>query len=71
MIFGHAVTAGQVVISEFRLRGRDPDGIGPLSAESNEFIEFANTTGAAIVVSRNDTSAGWALVASDEASVRF
>ena len=70
MTVGQPVAAGQVVISEFRLRGRDPDGIGPLSAEANEFIEFANTTGVDIVVSSNDTSAGWALAASDGV-VRF
>jgi hypothetical protein len=64
------VAAGQVVISEFRLRGRDPDGAGPLSAHANEFVEFANTTGADLVVSSGDASAGWALVASDGA-VRF
>ena len=67
---GHAVTAGQVVISEFRLRGRDPDGIGPLLAQANEFVEFANTTAADVVVSSGDASAGWALVASD-GLVRF
>jgi hypothetical protein len=70
VVVGHDVTAGQVVIGEFRLRGRDPDGAGPLTAAANEFIELANTTDADVMVSSNDTSAGWALAGSDGA-VRF
>src|SRR5262249_36200142 len=55
LTIGDQVAAGQMVISEFRLRG------------TNEFVELANTTGADIVVSSNDASAGWAFAASDGA----
>ena len=50
-------TNGQVIISEFRLRG--PSGA------NDEFVEIYNNTASNIVVSTLDGSAGWALVASD------
>jgi CSLREA domain-containing protein len=65
IVIGDIVTAGQVIISEFRFRGPDPDEAGPLTASGNEYVEFYNTTNASITVSTSDGSAGWALVASD------
>jgi predicted extracellular nuclease len=55
-------TAGQVIVSEFRLRGL---GGTPTATANNEFVEFYNNTGSTIVVSTTDGSAGWALVAAD------
>lgn len=48
---------GDIVISEFRLRG--PSGA------SDEFIELYNNTDAPIAVSTTDASSGWAIAASD------
>ncbi|MFL6209282.1 MAG: metallophosphoesterase [Pyrinomonadaceae bacterium] len=56
------VTAGQVLISEFRLRG--PNGA------DDEFVELYNNTNAPLSVGTSDGSAGWALVASD-GNVRY
>lgn len=50
-------TPGQVVISEFRLRG--PVG------DNDEYISFFNNTNADVLVATTDGSAGWALVAAD------
>ena len=64
-----AASAGQVIISEFRLRGPDPDGEGGRSGEFDEFIEIYNTTDADIIVvdsaPGNETD-GWAIVSSDD-----
>ena len=49
--------AGDVVISEFRLRG--PSGA------NDEFIELYNNTETPIAVATTDGSSGWALAASD------
>src|ERR1044072_1974584 len=49
--------SGDVLISEFRLRG--PAG------DDDEFIELYNNTDAPIAVSTTDGSSGWALAASD------
>ncbi len=49
-------TPGQVLISEFRLRGA--------SGAADEFVELYNNTDAAITVSTADGSDGWALDAS-------
>ena len=49
--------AGDVVISEFRLRG--PSGA------NDEFVEFYNNTETPIGVATTDGSSGWALAASD------
>lgn len=51
------VQAGNLLISEFRLRG--PNGA------NDEFIEIYNNTGAAQTVASVDGSSGYALVASD------
>jgi hypothetical protein len=51
------VAAGQVLISEFRLRGA-------LGA-NDEFVEFYNTTAAPLTVATSDGSNGWTLAASD------
>ena len=49
--------AGDLLISEFRLRG--PAG------DDDEFIELYNNTDAPIAVATTDGSSGWALAASD------
>lgn len=56
-VTGGAVTAGDVLISEFRVRG--PSGA------NDEFIEIYNNTNAGITVAAIDASAGWAIAASD------
>ena len=48
---------GDVLISEFRLRG--PNGA------NDEYVELYNNTETPIAVSTNDDSSGWALAASD------
>ncbi|MET0647057.1 MAG: hypothetical protein ABW208_10580, partial [Pyrinomonadaceae bacterium] len=50
-------TAGQLIISEFRLVG--PNG------PSDEFVELYNNSGATHTVAASDSSAGYAVVASD------
>jgi CSLREA domain-containing protein len=62
--------AGQIIISEFRLRGPDPDGVGAETGALDEFIEIYNTTDSDIVVADSSplpplTSNGWAIVSSD------
>jgi endonuclease G len=49
----------RVIISEFRFRGTDPDGAGPLTASANEFVELYNQTDESV------TLTGWTLRASD------
>jgi len=51
------IQAGQVIISEMRLRG-------PAGAE-DEFVELYNNTGQAIVVQALDASAGWTVAISN------
>ena len=51
------IQAGQVIISELRLRG-------PAGAE-DEFVELYNNTDADIVVQATDTSAGWTVAISN------
>jgi hypothetical protein len=60
--------AGQVLISEFRLRGQGPPGVS--DGLFDEFVEIYNNTGAAMTVDTGDNSAGWAVVAAD-GNVRF
>jgi CSLREA domain-containing protein len=59
------VAAGGVLVSEFRFRGPDPDGDGPLTGALDEFIELYNNTDADIAVGATDGSGGWAVVAHD------
>jgi hypothetical protein len=61
---------GQVIISEFRLRGPDPDGAGAETGALDEFIEIYNTTDSDIIVADSSTlppltTNGWAIVSSD------
>jgi hypothetical protein len=56
--------AGQLIISELRLRGPDAGNDASQQA-NNEFIELYNNTGATITVATFDNSPGWALVGSD------
>jgi endonuclease G len=49
----------RVIISEFRFRGVDSDGAGPLTASSNEFVELYNQTDESL------TLTGWTLRSSD------
>ncbi|HEY0098935.1 MAG TPA: CSLREA domain-containing protein [Pyrinomonadaceae bacterium] len=63
-------TTGQIIISEFRLRGTDPDGGGAETGALDEFIEIYNNTDSDIVVVDSSplpplTSNGWAIVSSD------
>lgn len=58
----NGLLTGQLLISEFRLRG--PNGA------SDEFVEIYNNNNTSVTVSTTDGSAGFALVASDGA-VRF
>ena len=51
------IAAGEVIISELRLRG-------PAGAE-DEFIELYNNTDSPITVEANDATAGWTVVLSD------
>jgi subtilisin-like proprotein convertase family protein len=55
--FGVPAAAGQLIISEFRLRG--PSGV------NDEFVEIYNNSGAAHTVADSGTGAGYAVVASD------
>jgi endonuclease G len=48
----------KVIISEFRFRGSDPDGTGPLTAQTNEYVELYNRTDQAVALT------GWSLVSS-------
>ncbi|MDX6268976.1 MAG: hypothetical protein QOD28_199 [Acidobacteriota bacterium] len=50
---GAAPTAGQLIISEFRLRGKN--------GAADEFIELYNNTDSNITVNTADGSAGWAI----------
>ncbi|HEX8073015.1 MAG TPA: S8 family serine peptidase [Pyrinomonadaceae bacterium] len=54
------VSAGQVIISEFRMDG--PGGAG------DQFVELYNNTAQPVVVSTDDGSAGWALVSATDAT---
>jgi endonuclease G len=49
----------RVIISEFRFRGTDPDGAGPLTASANEFVELYNQTDEGV------TLTGWTLRSSN------
>jgi N-acetylneuraminic acid mutarotase len=52
-----SVNQGDVIISEFRLRGS--------AGENDEFVELYNTTSADIIVGTTDSSSGWTLSALD------
>lgn len=53
------VSAGQLLISQFRLRGPNPNGA------QNEFIEIYNNTDSPHTVGATDASAGYGVAASD------
>ena len=53
------VSAGQLIISEFRLRGPNPNGA------QNEFVEIYNNTASPHTVGATDASAGYGVAASD------
>lgn len=63
--------AGQLLISEFRLRGPFP--IGGESGARDEFIEIYNNTNSTFVVNTPDESNGWVVASSNTLapSVRF
>jgi hypothetical protein len=54
--------AGQILISEFRLRGPFP--VGGESGALDEFIEVYNNTDGSFVVNTPDASSGWVVVSS-------
>ena len=61
-VLGDLVSAGGLIISEFRFRGPQP---GPTpSSPFNEFIELYNASGSDIVVSAADGSEGYSVAAS-------
>jgi hypothetical protein len=64
------VSGGGVLISEFRLRGPDPDGDAALNGADDEFIELYNNSASPITVGEPSSSGeeqqGWALVSSDD-----
>jgi hypothetical protein len=55
--------AGQLLISEFRLRGPFPEG--GESGARDEFVEIYNNTDSSFVVNTPDASSGWVVVSSD------
>ncbi|MEO8360846.1 MAG: putative Ig domain-containing protein [Vicinamibacteria bacterium] len=57
------VAKGDVVISEFRLRG--PNG------STDEFIELGNRTNGPVIVASEDESGGWSIAQSDGTPVAF
>ncbi|HZH32368.1 MAG TPA: lamin tail domain-containing protein [Pyrinomonadaceae bacterium] len=54
--------AGQLLISEFRLRGPFP--VGGESGARDEFVEIYNNTDSSFVVNTPDASSGWVVVSS-------
>ena len=56
-VFGGPATAGELIISEFRLRG--------VNGADDEFIEIYNNSGAAHTVADSGAGTGYAIVASD------
>ncbi|HKR15086.1 MAG TPA: hypothetical protein VJT15_23675 [Pyrinomonadaceae bacterium] len=56
-VFGGPATAGELIISEFRLRG--------FNGADDEFIEIYNNSGAAHTVADSGAGAGYAVAASD------
>jgi hypothetical protein len=61
-------SAGQLLISEFRLRGPDPDGAGPMTGAKNEFIEIYNNTDSPHTVAAA-TGGGYAVVTSSTSMI--
>lgn len=55
--------AGQLLISEFRLRGPLP--VGGENGSRDEFVEIYNNTDSTFVVNTPDGSSGWVVVSSD------
>ncbi len=64
--FARAANVGDLIISEFRNFGPDPQGPDPsLTGAKDDFVELYNNTNAAITVSTAAGSAGWALVSAN------
>ncbi|HKO36534.1 MAG TPA: Calx-beta domain-containing protein [Pyrinomonadaceae bacterium] len=59
-------SAGQLIISEFRLSG---PGANPAARANNEFIELYNATDQDVFVTTTDGSAGWAVATSSGVAV--
>ena len=62
-VLGDLVSAGGLIISEFRFSGPNPSAT-PGGGLQNEFIELYNASGADIVVSAADGSEGYSVAAS-------
>ena len=65
-----APSTGQIIISEFRLRGPDRDGAGPETGELDEFIELYNNSDSDFIVVDSSplptlAARGWAIVSDD------
>jgi hypothetical protein len=61
-----SASAGQLIISEFRLSG---PGANPAAQVNNEFIELYNATDQDLLVTTTDGSAGWAVATSNGVEV--
>ncbi|HEX8457274.1 MAG TPA: lamin tail domain-containing protein [Pyrinomonadaceae bacterium] len=61
--------AGQLLISEFRLRGPFPQGGDPsIGGARDEFVEIYNNTDSTFVVNTPDASSGWVIISSGTSS---
>jgi CSLREA domain-containing protein len=63
-----SVSAGQLIISEFRLSG---PGANPAAQANNEFIELYNATDQDLFVTTTDGSTGWAVANSSGVPIFF
>lgn len=60
LLIGSSVSAGSVVISEFRTRGPGEPAF-EVPGNEDEYVEIGNRTSADIVVSSTDGSGGWSI----------
>jgi hypothetical protein len=67
-VLGDLVSAGGLIISEFRFRGPNPSAT-PNSGLTNEFIELYNASGSDIIISAADGSEGFSVAASVPAAI--